>query len=74
MAAEELVAGRRVWVTEPDAPTGRSLGRIASVNQPGYLSDATGFVVLLEGGNRVVTRSVVGRGVTWDFAEPPKSP
>jgi hypothetical protein len=70
MAAEELVAGRRIWVTDPAVAGGRSFGRIASIDRPGYLSDGSGFVVSLDDGNRVVTCAVAGRGVTWDFAEP----
>lgn len=60
--------GRRVWVTDPDVPEGRAFGRIVSVDKPGYLSDGSGFVVQLETGNRVVTCTKAGRGVTWDFA------
>ncbi|MGE5794886.1 MAG: hypothetical protein ACM36B_19475 [Bacteroidota bacterium] len=71
MAAEELAAGRRVWVADPAAPGGRAFGRIVSIDRPGYLSDGSGFVVRLDGGNRVVTCTVAGRGTTWDFADPP---
>lgn len=74
MAAEELVAGTRVWVTDPAAATGRAFGRIVSVDRPGYLSDGTGFVVQLDDGNRVVTCTVTGRGITWDFPEPRRPP
>lgn len=70
MAAEELVAGRRVWVTDPGVASGRSFGCIVSIDRPGYLSDGSGFVVRVDEGNRVVTCAVAGRGVTWDFAEP----
>lgn len=70
MAAEELAAGRRVWVADPATPGGRAYGRIVSIDRPGYLSDGSGFVVRLDRGNQVVTCAVAGRGTSWDFAEP----
>jgi hypothetical protein len=39
MAAGELLAGTRVWVSDPAAPGGRSFGEIATVDRPGYLSE-----------------------------------
>ncbi len=70
MTPEEPEPGRRVWVSDPAAPAGRSFGRIVSVDRPGYLSDGSGFVVRLDDGKRVVTCSAAGRGIAWDFAEP----
>jgi hypothetical protein len=71
MAPEELVAGTRVWVSDLATASGRSFGRIVSIDRPGYLSDGSGFVVRLDEGNRVVTCTAAGRGVTWDFADTP---
>ena len=69
MAAEELVAGTRVWVNDLGAASGRSFGRVVSIDRPSYLNDGSGFVVRLDEGNRVVTCTTAGRGVTWDFAD-----
>jgi hypothetical protein len=40
-----------------------------SIDRPSYLNDGSGFVVRLDEGNRVVTCTTAGRGVTWDFAD-----
>jgi hypothetical protein len=69
VATERITPGRRVWVTDPEVPEGRAFGRIVSIDQPGSLSDGSGFVVRLESGNRVVTCAMSGRGVGWDFAD-----
>jgi hypothetical protein len=65
----KITPGRRVWVADPEVPEGRAFGRIVSVDKPGYLSDGSGFVVRLESGNRVVTCTTTGHGVSWDFAD-----
>jgi hypothetical protein len=74
MAGEELVVGKRVWVSDPNAATGSSFGRIANVDEPGDLRDGTGFIVSVESNNRLLACRAEGRGVTWDFAEPPTTP
>jgi hypothetical protein len=64
-----IVPGARVWVADPDRAGAKAFGHIVAVDRPGYLSDGRGFVVRLDEGNRVVTCSEAGRGVSWDFAD-----
>ena len=74
MAREELIVGRRVWVSDPNAATGCSFGRVVNVDEPSYLRDGAGFVVSVESNNRLLACRAAGRGVTWDFADSPTTP
>jgi hypothetical protein len=61
-----IQVGQRVWVVDPDAKGGRVPGVIASIRDD-FLNGG-GFVVRLDGQKKVLTCSVDGRGVQWDFA------
>ena len=58
-----LRLGQRVWVVQED---GRAYGRIASL-PPVFLSDCSGFVVLLKG--KSATCLVELRGRQWDVTD-----
>jgi hypothetical protein len=61
-----IQVGQCVWVTDASANGRRATGVIASIADD-FLS-AGGFVVLLDGENKVVTCCNDRRGTQWDFA------
>lgn len=58
-----LRLGQRVWVVQED---GRAYGRIASLPAV-FLSDCSGFVVLLNGKSATCVEEL--RGSQWDVTE-----
>lgn len=58
-----LRLGQRVWVVQED---GRAYGRIASL-PPVFLSDSSGFVVLLNGTSATCVEELRGR--QWDVTD-----
>jgi hypothetical protein len=57
--------GQRVWVTYDG---GRAFGQVAAIPSP-FLSDSTGFVVLLDRKPTPVICTRERRGSQWDFAD-----
>ena len=72
---DELQSGQRVWVLDADTPGGKAWGTISPAGTgAASLSGVGSFVVIvLDGGNVVLSCPEAHRGVQWDLAVPPEA-
>lgn len=69
VVGEEIRVGRRVWLRDSGATSGRSFGEIVSVGGSIPTGELRGFVVKLDAKPTVIARSPEHRGKDWDFAD-----
>ena len=67
---DELLPGQRVWVLDRGTPGGKAWGTISPAGIGTALFSGVGsfVVIVLDGGNVILSCTEAHRGVQWDFA------